>query len=771
MIKLQSIRIKLLFIFLLVSLLPVVILGILSIMKTQTSLKKEIFNKLLLLSEAKEGQVFAFLDSIKSETIVFSSDSFIKESLKTNIATPSSDRVESMNNYLLERKKLYETLVGIFIMDTEGKIVASTKREEIGKDERDDKYFMEGKKSIYVGDFMGNKHPHFGLDNFFVVTSPLKEAETGKLIGVIANIYDTNKLHNILGGEFQLEKGALTAHGGQANTLEVYLVNKEKKMFVHPHDINEKNHEKHFMGMIIDTLPVKKCLENQEETEATYKNYDGTEVTGSSMCLTKEGWVLITEISTKEAFIPIMEMKETIGLIVIIFSLGVILTAFFFAQKISLPIRKLHEAAEIVAKGNLDYQVDIRTEDEIGQLGNAFNLMTADLKKYLGELEKHKTELEKKVKERTEELEETKNKDEAILTSIGEAVVACDKKGRIMLFNPAAEELTGFLSSETIGKEHQKYFKFETEEGKSANDVVKDSIKGNKKTKKENSLFLIKKNNQKIPVAINGGVIKNSKGEEIGCVSVFRDISIEREIDQMKTEFVSVASHQLRTPLTAMKWFSEMLLSGDAGKLNKEQEKFIRNIDQSNERMISLVNSLLNIARIESGRIIIDPCPINLEKLIREVISELKRESDRKKQTLIISCHPRLPKVNIDPKLIRHVYMNLLSNAIKYTQDGGEISVFISRKDDQIISQISDNGLGIPEKEHSQVFQKFFRCENAVRAQPNGTGLGLYLVKTIVESSSGKIWFKSVEGKGTTFWVSLPLSGTLAKKGEVTLEG
>lgn len=368
------------------------------------------------------------------------------------------------------------------------------------------------------------------------------------------------------------------------------------------------------------------------------------------------------------------------------------------------------------------------------------------------------------------ELEEEKALYNAMLGNIGDGVIGVNDRGEIIFVNDPVYDMTGFSQVELIGK--PLWFSLKTL-GKDSLEVpvnktpIRNALYQNKKIV-SNDYFFLKKDGTKFPVAMTATPVIAYQAV-IGGVVVFRDISKEKEVDRMKTEFISLASHQLRTPLSAMKWFAELLLD-DSQNLTEEQRGLLENIYQSNERMIELVNALLNISRIESGRIIIEPKPTELGKLVNEVIQELQPKIGEKNQNLAISVHQQLPIVNLDPKLIRHVYMNLLTNAIKYTPPEGEIVVMISRSGDDVVSQVSDNGYGIPQRQQGQVFSKFFRADNILKVETDGTGLGLYLTKAIVESSGGKIWFKSDERKGTTFWLSLPIKGIPPKKGEVSID-
>jgi signal transduction histidine kinase len=272
-----------------------------------------------------------------------------------------------------------------------------------------------------------------------------------------------------------------------------------------------------------------------------------------------------------------------------------------------------------------------------------------------------------------------------------------------------------------------------------------------------NPFYYIRKDKSRFPASsIVAPVIL--AGKIVGAVEVFRDITKEKEIDKAKTEFVSLASHQLRTPLSTVNWYSEMLLSGDVGEVTPDQKKYLEEIYNGNQRMVDLVNTLLDVSRIEMGTFMVEPKSTDIIKLAQSVIDEQKLQIDEKKIRFSTTFEHGIPLIQADPKLLRMVIQNLLSNAVKYTPDEGkiEISIFLDNKKN-ILLKVMDTGYGIPRNQQNMIFTKLFRADNVIGKDTEGTGLGLYIAKSIVEQTGGKLCFESVENKGTTFYATLPL--------------
>ncbi len=347
-------------------------------------------------------------------------------------------------------------------------------------------------------------------------------------------------------------------------------------------------------------------------------------------------------------------------------------------------------------------------------------------------------------------------------------VVVTDPDGIIVYANPATEKITGFSEIETVGKKSGSKDLWGGIMPKAKYEFFWDTIK-NKKESFFGEFENKRKTGELYISEIHVSPVLNNKNEVVFFVAIERDITKLREVDRMKTEFISLASHQLRTPLSAMKWFLEMFQTGDLGALTKEQVDAIDNLNRSNERMIQLVNSLLNISRIESGRISIEPEIIDMKVLIGAIVEDMKKIFDVKKQVLTVSFSEGLPKINIDPKLTRELISNLLTNANKYTDEGGSVTVVVSFDKTDMKIEVKDSGFGIPESEKDKIFGRFYRASNIIKKVTDGTGLGLYLCKIIIDSSGGKIGFESEENNGSTFWFTIPLSGVAPKIGVVSL--
>lgn len=253
---------------------------------------------------------------------------------------------------------------------------------------------------------------------------------------------------------------------------------------------------------------------------------------------------------------------------------------------------------------------------------------------------------------------------------------------------------------------------------------------------------------------------------------VITDVTKEMAIDRAKSEFVSLASHQLKTPITSIHWLAEALLRGTAGPLSEQQVTYIKNTLDSSERMIDMINELLNVSRIETDTLAIVPVSIDPCALLTSVVDEQKMVADAKHLSLRVTCAGSLPPMSADEKLLRMVFQNLVSNAIKYTPEGGTVSCDLSLAETthaMLFLTVKDSGIGIPKDEQPRVFEKLHRASNAEALIPDGTGLGLYLVKTIIDKVGGGISFESEEGTGTTFFASIPF--IWQKSGDKPLAG
>ena len=381
---------------------------------------------------------------------------------------------------------------------------------------------------------------------------------------------------------------------------------------------------------------------------------------------------------------------------------------------------------------------------------------TEQLERANENLNAEKKNVEKKVALRTAELAEQRTRTEALLASIGEGVIAIDLNGTLILINRMAAAMLGYTAEEVLGKSWYDFLSVVDEDD---HIVPKDkhpiAITLTTGTTAVTTAYYVRKDKTKFPVNITVAPVMNQKIE--GVIAVFHDITKEKEIDQTKMEFISLVSHQLKNPITAINGYADLILDDSKGKLRGEYNEYISNIRKSGSIMLDLVNSYLNVSRVDLGTFLIEPINLDVNNILKTVLKDFSNTIKSKKLDLKLLIDKSFPKIEADERILKIVLQNLISNAIKYIPEGGRIIITIKKEKDNFIFEVEDNGYGVPKNQQDKVFTKLFRGDNVMKKLIDGTGLGLYIVRSVLEQVGGKIWLKSEENKGSSFFVSLPL--------------
>lgn len=360
-------------------------------------------------------------------------------------------------------------------------------------------------------------------------------------------------------------------------------------------------------------------------------------------------------------------------------------------------------------------------------------------------------------------LKEEEAKANALFASIGDGAIATDESGRIVRVNSAALQLLGFTPKDVLGKWYQKVITMENEEGALISPIdrpiTQALLTG---TSVSARLFYVTKNGSKLPVSVNVSPILLDN-RPIGAVEIFRDISHEKQLERAKDEFLSIASHELRTPMGAIRAFVSMILAGDYGPVNDNLVEPLTDIKISAIRLVDLVNDLLAVARIEAGRMQFTLADFTISDVLHDSIGLLV-PLGKERGIAITADLQANTSVQADADKVRQVLINLLGNSLKFT-DKGSITVSSRIKKGMVETTVADTGVGMAKADQKKLFGKFVQIFSAQEGKPAGTGLGLYVSRQMVRKMGGELWLKSsAPGKGSVFVFSLPCSGTAKAK-------
>lgn len=373
----------------------------------------------------------------------------------------------------------------------------------------------------------------------------------------------------------------------------------------------------------------------------------------------------------------------------------------------------------------------------------------------MDELNQNQLDVLAALADKEREITDQKDRLSLIIESIADGLIVLNQEGELSMINDVALKMLGQKRRDVMGLEYKKFLHFmDDREVEQEIDLLEPVYAEGKVLDSVQHLVLVASMDKMIPVGLSVAPLKNEENEVIATVIIFRDETEERRQDQMKSDFVSVASHQLRTPLTAIKWNASLL---EDLPLDDEHQQVLKDIKDSTERMITLVGSLLDLSRIErNADIDMHVTEFNLIEMVEDAVKENKISAKSRGVTFATEM-PQDFKFKGDKNKLFQVINNLVSNAAKYSKENTEVQIRFKKTQSQIVLEVEDQGIGIPNHQQDRIFKKFFRADNAIKQKAEGNGIGLYLAKSYVEAHNGLLTFISIENKGTTFVITLPI--------------
>jgi len=437
---------------------------------------------------------------------------------------------------------------------------------------------------------------------------------------------------------------------------------------------------------------------------------------------------------------------------ILVFTLAVAL-AYFLAKGLTGPIVCLSTRVARLGPDRWKYETMGNVADEVGVL----DAVIADM---AHRLEQGYQYLQSEVLKRTSELKEQYLKDRTILTSIHHGVVVTDAHGLITDVNPMAVQIMGMSRAEEVmGKAAIEMLPLSSHHHPIPNEqhpltlCLRSHV--DVRPQPQEQVSVERPDHSRIPVMFVVSPLLS--GEQLlGAVAVFHDVTEERKLDYMKSEFISLASHQLRTPLSTISWYLELLKTDNQEKLTETQESYVTEMCTASQRMTRLIDALLHVSKLEGKGVAPVPQEMDIAALVRDTAEDERSLAKDRKISLELSI-PDQSKIVTDPTFVQIILHNLLSNAVKYSKEGGNISVSMRQSDSQVSITVQDTGLGIPQTEQRYLFTRLFRASNATKVDTTGSGLGLYISRMLADQLKGRISFLSTEGKGTSFTLELPL--------------
>lgn len=761
-----SIKSKIIFVSLFLSLTTLFSVSLISYISADNLLRERVSDQLISESTGRGAAVRSLVDTRIEQTKLMLTNSAIQQAVDDINSGPAPTEEEMARNRAEFQSELesFRRVVGVSmglenvkVVGSAGTVLLSSDAAEEGLDlSHDDRFLRAMDEGFLEFDSVG------GQRKIVVAVPVFRYGEVGESepIGVTIATMDVAKFDEIL-----------LNREGLGQTGEVYLVNQKRTLISESRFIEDAAFRTQ-----VDTLAVNRCFEDGQEIFAVYPDYRGIPIVGSSYCARDLGFVLLAEIDEAEIGQPITQMRDAILAAATVITGVVVVISVYVSRTISRPVTELKDAADRISRGDYEYKVRVSIGDEIGQLAGHFDMMRKSV------LETNMN-LNRLVRERTKELTDMTNALDS--TAI---VAVTDKDGAITKVNSKFVEISKYSEAELVGQNHRllksdhhppEYFA-QMWKTITAGEIWEGEIKNRAKdgshywVKTTIVPFLDESGEPKQYIAIHNDITGLKNTEERLQEALKRDRAnveiIKRQVaelnltneelrrkDKLKDEFLSMASHELKTPLTPIiGWCGALKSNTILGKLTPEQKSAVETIEKSAVKLEKMISDMLDAQKLELEEFKFDIGDVDVDRLIGNAKRDFEFMVKEKEIEFVVNAQAGI-RLRSDEARITQVLSALLYNSVDFVPSaGGRIEVTVESRDNEVIFGVKDNGPGIPKDKQQFLFKKFYQVDTSLKRKHGGTGLGLAISKGIVTGLGGRIWVETEEGKGSSFYFSLP---------------
>lgn len=709
----MSIRTKLTIIMLAIGLAPTLLVGAIAYVSTSRELTDKTYNQLVSVAGNQQQKINAMLQAKQEEATKLNNQFDLQSALNTYISGDHTGGANALYQIVQNKKVDTPDIQTISVVDVDGKVITSTVTSNTGQKLAAADYYMPAGQESYA---TVKQDPRDGIDKLYATVKISVNKKESGFLNLIFRIDDITAAIQDYTGLGATGETVIAAKDSNGNAISLFPL---------------RSNTDAALKTNLNSLQLFTATDNLYRQVTDYR---GHTVIVTSKPIGFAGWVLATKIDTDEALGPIKQLGVSLALVMLACAAALIVASVYFTRLFTQPILRIAEVAGNFGRGDFSSRAAFKRADEVGALANAIDATGNSLQDMVTRLESQRNRLA------------------IIINSAAESILAIDKDGTILLANEAVTELTQLPQNSIVNHSISQVFSWKQELRDFPIDYAKPGINTYP------NLQYVDAAGVEHYLKLIVSQVAGEHGEQLPqTIVTIHDETKSRDLENMKVDFVSMAAHELRTPLAATRGYLELINFKEGESMPADINNYLQQALKSTAELGNLIDNLLGVTRIERGTLTLHPEKVDIAADVQQAVRNASFSANDKRIALAYDGPTSNCYVIADQISMHEVINNLINNAIKYTNSGGTVTVLLGRDGSNYAIRFKDTGIGIPKQAIANLFTKFYRVHGGLNSGSTGTGLGLFISKSIIERHGGTISVESEEGVGSTFTVTIPV--------------